>query len=78
VIAKFETFGEDLRHIEELANITLVQNVHENTSQNRSSEEYSEYFKQLDREELLTLNEFYIDDFLMFGYSPYDVVTSGR
>ena len=33
---------------------------------------------KLDREDLLTLNEFYKDDFLMFGYSPYDVVTSVR
>jgi len=70
IIAKFETFGEDLRYIAQLANVTFVQNVHDNISLgNGTSSKMLHHMIELDSDLLTALYEFYEDDFLMFGYN---------
>lgn len=75
VIAKLETFEDDLRYIGVLANVTFNNAVRENNAKENTSSIALDYFKQLKNEEVIALYEFYEDDFLMFGYSYEEFIT---
>jgi len=76
VIAKFETFQEDLRYIGYLANVTFNEGVRENHTGKTTSLRALKFFRQLTQGEVGALYNLYREDFLMFGYSalPYKAV----
>jgi len=76
VIAKFETFQDDLRYIGYLANVTFNEGVRENHTGKTTSLRALNFFRQLTQGEVSALYNLYREDFLMFGYSslPYKAV----
>jgi len=70
IIAKFETFKEDLRYIGMIANITFVDKVQNNPSGMNTEQLTKIYFTQLDRSLVEALVQQYRLDFEMFDYDP--------
>jgi len=71
VIAKAETFKEDLRYISHLANVTFVEEVQKNHQGGMNTAQLTKkYFSQFDRSLVEELYKQYRIDFEMFGYSP--------
>jgi len=71
VIAKAETFKDDLRYISHLANVTFEEEVQKNHHSGPTTAELTKkYFSQLERWIVEGLHQQYRVDFEMFGYSP--------
>jgi len=68
LIAKFETFQEDLWYIGKLANVRFVEKVQNNPSGMNTEQLTRKYFAQLDRYLVEGLYRQYRLDFEMFGY----------
>merc|ERR1719234_430564 len=80
VIAKYETFQQDLRYIASLSNATFQEDLRENVAEGEvdlaegeekkdTLEKTINYFKQLKVADVEALYNLYKDDFLLFGYS---------
>ena len=70
VVAKLETFEEDLRFIGRLAGVTFSKIVSHHSSGGRTDRLARQYFQQMDRHTVWRLYKLYQMDFELFGYSP--------
>jgi len=74
VIAKFETFEDDLWYISHLANVSLDSHLRENPTKTHRKDSISSsavtYFQKLSVADVEALFMIYKKDFQMFGYSP--------
>ena len=70
IVAKLETFKEDLSFIGRLAGVTFEQIVSHFSSGGSTRSLARRYFRQLDRQTVWQLYQLYQIDFELFGYSP--------
>jgi len=78
LIAKFETFKEDLWYIGRLANVTFVEKVQNNPSGMNTEQLTRKYFAQLDQSLVEALYQQYRLDFEMFGYHHHTFFNLGE
>ena len=70
VVAKLETFQDDLMFIGRLAGVTFKEIVSHDSSGGRTEKLSKKYFGQMDRQTVWQLYQLYKMDFELFGYSP--------